>query len=259
MRTDRIHLTYDLAFQAPFHCGTGLRAGLLDRTIVRDHNGKLYVPGSTIKGNVREQCELLARLYEELDEERKMIASPHDEKIALLALGRPRTMITRIFGSHNTPGLLNFNDARQEESPERRERKQSLSPQEREEELQRDKLSDIQTEVYTQARLDRLTRTAVEGALYTSEFGGKGNLFKGSITGWLECLEVEEGGATYSLLLLLAGLHMVERLGANKSVGRGRCTCTVTGLRVNGQVYEQAQWQGWLDKLEMLSYYSVAE
>ena len=54
MRTDRIHITYELTFTTPFHCGTGLRVGLIDRTIVRDNDEYLYVPGSTIKGIVRE-------------------------------------------------------------------------------------------------------------------------------------------------------------------------------------------------------------
>jgi CRISPR/Cas system CMR subunit Cmr4 (Cas7 group RAMP superfamily) len=47
---DRIHITYTLTFTTPFHCGTGLRSGLIDRTVVRDKDGYLYVPGSTITG-----------------------------------------------------------------------------------------------------------------------------------------------------------------------------------------------------------------
>jgi len=35
-RVDRIQLFYNLTFQTPFHCGTGLRSGLIDRAIVRD-------------------------------------------------------------------------------------------------------------------------------------------------------------------------------------------------------------------------------
>ena len=49
-RVDRIQLFYNLTFQTPFHCGTGLRSGLIDRAIVRDREGYLYVPGSSIKG-----------------------------------------------------------------------------------------------------------------------------------------------------------------------------------------------------------------
>src|SRR5437588_7887342 len=82
-RVDRIQLLYDLTFQTPFHCGTGLRSGLVDRTIVRDAEGYLYVPGSTIKGALRMHCEGLSRFYEPADEEmRELIDSPHTMKKA---------------------------------------------------------------------------------------------------------------------------------------------------------------------------------
>src|SRR5260370_25967538 len=114
MPNDRLKIEYDLTFATPFHCGTGIREGLIDRTVVRDSEGYLYVPGSTFKGVLRERCEQLARLYEELDENmRDLIASPHDEAVALQGLGQTITMITRIFGSHNHPGHLFFDDARQ--------------------------------------------------------------------------------------------------------------------------------------------------
>ena len=63
MSADAIRIDYTLAFQTPFHCGTGIRSGLIDRTIVRDSAGFLYVPGSTLKGVLREYCEQLARSY----------------------------------------------------------------------------------------------------------------------------------------------------------------------------------------------------
>ena len=53
IRTDRIQIGYELEFSAPFHCGTGIRSGLIDRSATRDGGGYLYVPASTIKGVVR--------------------------------------------------------------------------------------------------------------------------------------------------------------------------------------------------------------
>src|SRR5205807_1540711 len=106
----------------------------------------------------------------------------------------------------------------------------------------------LQTAVYTQVRLDRPTRTAVRGALYTSEFGTTDMLFQGSIMGWLECTAISllvsgnkqepNDTPTYSLLLLLAGLQMIERLGGNKSTGKGKCSCEITKVAVNGNEYE---------------------
>jgi CRISPR/Cas system CMR subunit Cmr4 (Cas7 group RAMP superfamily) len=252
-RPDRIQIEYTLEFQTPFHCGTGIRAGLIDRTIVRDSAGYLYVPGSTFKGVLRERCEQLARLYEtRVDTMRELIASPHDEEIALLGLGNRTTMVTRIFGSHNSPGRLFFDDARQTD-----EAKKQFDSLDRHESDWKGKYKDLQTDVYTQVRLKRPTRTAVPGALYTSEFGVRSLTLQGSIRGWLKCTPTNlpvEHVPTYSLLLLLAGLHMVDRLGGNKSTGKGQCQCTITRVAIDNT---PLNWSAWLDHLDALSSYST--
>ncbi len=261
-KTDRIELNYELHFMAPFHCGTGLRVGLIDRTVVRDHDGYLYVPGSTIKGCLREQCEWLARLYEVLDPVmRERIASPHEKQNTLRAKGQPATMVTRIFGAPHHPGRLFFEDARQKDAD-----KQEYDDT-RDRKTGKGRYKSLQTSLYTQVRIDRPTRTAAPGALYTSEFGapsagasGARNFaFAGSITGWLTCTQIEtlEDGPTYSLLLLLAGLHMLDRLGGNKSTGKGKCRIEIKGLKIEDQECSEERWRSWLDHLEALSYYST--
>jgi CRISPR/Cas system CSM-associated protein Csm3 (group 7 of RAMP superfamily) len=254
-RTDSIAIDYTLTFETPFHFGTGLSAGLIDRTIVRDHDGFLYVPGSTFKGVLREQCEILERLYEAFDPDMlALIDSPHNDRIALSGLGRSVTMITRIFGSHHHPGHLFFDDAYLTDD----EKEQFTDPQPDRAKEKSDGYRQLQVDLYTQVRLDRPTRTAVPGALYTSEFGVRSMVFEGKISGWLECTPIEENqdGPTYSLLLLLAGLHMIERMGGNKSTGKGKCTCEIKKLRINGRDYLEKQWQPWLDSLSVLSFYS---
>ncbi len=255
-RIDLIELSYKLSFATPFHCGTGLRLGLIDRTVVRDREGYLYTPGSTIKGVLREHCERLARFYEEPDDEERdekeherattSIASPHDGRAALLSLGPRITMITRIFGSNGHPGRLFFEDARQSEEDR--------------EQYGRNDQQDAQLDLYTQVRLNRLTRTAEDGALYSGEFGVKDLMLQGSINGWLECMPIDgrDDAPTYSLLLLLAGLQMMKRIGANKSTGKGECQCTITRLAVNDYTYTTEQWQGWLESLDALTNYSSA-
>jgi hypothetical protein len=81
---------------------------------------------------------------------------------------------------------------------------------------------------------------------------------QGKITGWLRCIPIEEispQGPTYSLLLLLAGLCMLDRLGGNKSTGKGKCRCDVTSVEVGGQAYTKEQWQGWFEHLGVLAKY----
>jgi CRISPR/Cas system CMR subunit Cmr4 (Cas7 group RAMP superfamily) len=260
---DHIQVMYTLAFEAPFHFGTGIRKGLIDRSIIRDSEGYLYVPGSTLKGTVREQCEQLARFYSPSAEEQQRIASPHNALAALSDFGATRTMITRIFGSPRYPGLLRFDDAQQEDPS-------LFDGKTRDDRDRIGKFKDAQTGISTQVRLDRLTHTAVDEALYTSEFGIRGLVFVGSISGWLECIpvhfaETEHKKLTvpvtpsYSLLLLLAGLLMIERLGGSKSTGKGHCQCTITELQVNKLACPAEQWQAWIEHLEILTKYPSAQ
>lgn len=211
VKTDRIQIDYELTFHTLFHCGTGIRTGLIDRTVVRDGDGYLYVPGSTFKGVLREHCEQLSRFYlpaqgvEPAQSTEKGIASPHDAEAALLDLGS------------RTPTMV--------------------------------------------------TRTATSGALYTSEFGTRELTFKGSILGWLECTAIDVLGLrnerhpdetpTYSLLLLLAGLRMVKRLGGNKSTGKGYCECKLSSVKING--HDADNWTGWLEQLDELTNYPRPE
>jgi len=254
-RTDNIVIEYTLRFATLFHCGTGIREGLVDRTVVRNNQEHLYIPGSSFKGILREKCEQLARAYIQDEQEKQRIASPHIAEVALLNLGRKPTMITRIFGSQNVPGSLFFDDALQ-------------SGEDVQMEISRYK--ELQVGVYTQVRIDRPTHTAVPGALYTSEFGTKDTEFKGTIQGWLSCVPIDRPGdtleripgtgmaPTYSSLLLLAGLQLVERLGGNKSTGKGQCECRITGVAIREKNCPEAVWKSWLGQLDVLTQYQEA-
>lgn len=244
-----------MTFATLFHCGTGIRERLIDRTVVRNNRGNLYVPGSTFKGVLRERCEQLAGAYLQDVQEKQRIASPHNAEIALLNLGRKPTMITRIFGAHNVPGSLFFDDAILSEE-------HTL--------IEIDQYKELQVGVYTQVRIDRPTHTAVPGALYTSEFGTKDTVFNGTIQGWLSCMPIDGSGVsietihginlapTYSLLLLLGGLQLVERLGGNKSTGKGQCECKITRVAMRGENCPEPLWKSWLSQLNVLNGYQEA-
>lgn len=260
-RNDRIHIAYTLTFKTPFHCGTGLRVGLIDRTVVRDSGHYLYVPGSTLKGVLREQCERLAGFFMDDEETVAQLRSNlHDERAGLLSRGDPLSLVTRIFGSQSVPGQLFFDDAHQSEEQRRLYSDQSRTEEEQEQE--RRAYRNLQVEVATQASIDRLTRIAVPGALYTSEFGTRNLVFDGTISGWLRCFPISDipGQPTYSLLLLLVALNMLERIGSNKSSGRGLCECTITSVSYGSHRLTNAvDWQSWFDHLGSLSYYSLED
>ncbi len=163
-----VQIDYELHFTAPFHLGTGIASGLIDRTVIRDAGRDLYVPASTFKGVLREHCEQLCRFYLP----NAQIASPHDAYAALAQFGAAPTLISRIFGSPLYAGSLRFNDAKQEQESHNLYR-------------------EMQTSNSTQVRIDRVTRTAVDKALYISEFGTRYLVFEGTIKGLLNCTPIE--------------------------------------------------------------------
>lgn len=247
----RVQIEYELRFAAPFHFGTGIRAGLVDRTVIRDAGGYLYVPASTFKGVLREYCEHLYAFYVKSDAP----LSPHDAYAALADFSGTPNLISRIFGSSINPGTLFFRDAKQSDS--------SINAYEE------DIYKDAQINLLTQVRIDRQTRTAVSEALYTSEFGQPALTFAGSIKGQLDSAAVPDLVSTisgysekpytltptYALLLLLAGILLIEKLGGNKSTGKGQCTCAITNLKLDSRDCSEIVWREWIERLDVLSDY----
>ncbi len=249
-----VQIDYELSFAAPFHLGTGISTNLLDRTVVRDTDKYLYVPASTFKGVLREHCEHLLRFYTPAEPE--SVASPHDADAVLVELGGASTLISRIFGSQIHPGGLRFDNARQEDTAGRM-------------------YKNIQTSVLTQVRIDRVTRTAANEALYTSEFGAPFLTFRGTIKGQLDCVPIDDDDLailaadnkgevhilrpTYSLLLLLAGLFMIERIGGNKSTGKGQCRCTIEQVLLDRHTCTEEEWRPWIEHLHLVSNYAQTE
>jgi hypothetical protein len=79
--------------------------------------------------------------------------------------------------------------------------------------------------------------------------------------GYLEGLPLDGPGVedkTYPLILLLAGVHNIQRLGGNKSVGMGECICQITSFSVNEQE-RTGNLEEYLGCLEDLEYYQIAE
>lgn len=262
-KLDRIQVDYTLQFLTPFHCGTGTRVGLIDRTVARDRKDYLYVPGSTLKGVLREYCEQLSRFFALDGQEKEKVTSPHNTRAVVRGQNQALSMVTRIFGSQYYPGHLFFDDVLQSQD------EIALYHSDSKED---GRYKEIQVGINTQVRLDRLTRTAIKGALYTSEFGIRNLSFYGTIAGWLECTAIDpdfnecfankdgdDDSPTYSLLLLLAGLNMIECLGGNKSTGKGQCRCEITQVKINKREYPKENWESWLDHLEALEYFSLMQ
>jgi CRISPR/Cas system CSM-associated protein Csm3 (group 7 of RAMP superfamily) len=211
-------------FNSPFHCGTGLSEGLINRTVMRDRENYLYVPGSTIKGVLRETCEYLARIYG------LSIRDPHDEESATTALTDGPDITEVIFGSRCWESTLFFDNAVMPSDMQNFFDSSTGKPGNK-------TYLFMQTEKRTQTAISRQTRTARQGSLYSSEFGISELYFDGNIHGHLKGIanELSEFPGPYSLFLLIAGLYGVERIGANRSTGMGRCRFSISELRVDDQ------------------------
>ena len=251
MRTEHIQIDYCLHFTSAFRFGTGLRQGLIHRVVARDADNYLYMPGSTLKGVLRERCEQLADLFE------LEVIDPHAEDLA--EVHSNLAIVNRIFGSRFHASQLYFDDA-----PLIEQQMKWFEPQEGNKEYKDGKRPEYrswQTEKRTQVSISRLTRTAEAGRLYNSEYGVKGLKFQGSIYGLLSGFRLEEKEpGTYSLLLLLAGLYSLDfdRLGGNKSTGAGKMRLEISQVTIDGKALDTLDTEALLNKLEELELYAIA-
>lgn len=242
MHRDFIHIDYRIQFDTPFHLGTGLRRGLLDRSVCRDANDYLYIPGSTLKGVLREKCEQLARLFD------LHAVSPHNDYTAMVAYFSDDTdIVDRIFGSRYKQGELYFDNATLIAEDQKLFDSQQTSK----------RYIHLQTETRTQTSISRVLGTVREEALFQSEFGIKTLCFEGEIYGHLKGFHIDdEDRWSYSLLLLVAGICANDLIGANKSTGMGRYGCQILALKVNDVSIEVANL---LASLPALEYYQAVQ
>jgi CRISPR/Cas system CSM-associated protein Csm3 (group 7 of RAMP superfamily) len=217
MSRDFININYHIEFETPFHFGTGLRRNLLDRSVCRDADDYLYIPGSTLKGVFRERCEQIARLVG------LRAVSPHDEQEAIVGFRDDIDIVDRIFGSRYKQSELYFDNVTMVEAD------QKLFDSDRTSK----RYIHRQTEVRTQTSISRLLGTVREQALFQSEFGTRTLCFEGRIYGYLEGFRVDQNEWSYSVLLLVAGILANDRLGANKSTGMGKYSCQIQEEKVS--------------------------
>lgn len=198
----RIEIELRIELMTPWHAGSGTGGALIERLVLCDVRGRPFLPGSALKGIVREACERLSRTLG-LPEP----GDPHSKS------GRPRrSVVEELFGSPLVEGGLFFRDAAPDED--------------RDEWL---------TSASTRTRLQRGLGTVHEKHLFSSETAHPGGL-RSVLNGWHGNLwSPDPDYPPLAYALLWAGLLAVERVGGEKSVGRGWCTFSVTRLEWNGR------------------------
>lgn len=223
MLHDTLSLSYQLRFISGFHCGTGLRQGLIHRGVARDADGFLYVPGSTLKGILRDHATSIARLLK-LD-----IPLPHAQTAGLDHFATTCDVVAHIFGSVFRPGTLFFDDALMHQEDRKFFNSDSGTDKEHTERFRAQ-----QIDTRTQVSMSRVTGTARRGMLFSSEYGIRELRFCGTIQGRLSGVPtIDDATTSYSLVLLLAALCSLDRIGGGKSTGFGHVVCHITHLSLN--------------------------
>lgn len=216
-----LEIEVEISFKSKWHCGSGEGGVLVDRLLSRDSRGLPYVPGSTLKGVVRESCEKLSRALRFPEP-----CDPHlwdiQKNPGLFSpLREVRSPVDAVFGNKYEEGGIIFRDARLDE-----------------------KTGPRQFFSQTRARRYRRLGTTAEKQLFSSEYAVPLTL-KTTIGGHhrhLVCFEPPDAEdpeyPPYGYSLLVAGILGVERLGGDKSTGSGSVTLRIESFVYNGKSFD---------------------
>jgi len=226
----QFHILTKLA--SSWHIGTGMGQGLVDRTTQRDPTGNVFIPGSTIKGRLRNACEQLARLYWSQDNKLRTCTPPLPQK---MCRGTDACIVCRIFGSAYLGERVYVANGALVSTL------RGFYP------------AAGQAQARTRVKLNNRLGIAQHGHLYTTEYAESGLVFRSEIAGTIS-LTPFEGDRTkaYELILLAGGLRLVKDLGGNKSAGFGACEMSFDGdISVDGQAVDPAELFGVIDYLQL--------
>ena len=218
---------------APLHIGTGFRRGLVHRTVLRDGTGQAFLPASTLKGRVRSACESLLPALG-----LSHCHAPYPQ--SMVACRRAECLVCRIFGAPGRGSELYWHDAML---------KDWLDPKVHSREM----IVHGQFHTRTQVQLSRARGLAAEAHLYSSEASASHMIFESplGIAGYLELTPImEDPDLSYELLLLLAGLKLVQAVGGEVSRGLGQCKIEIPEqILINGETQDVNTL---LDNIELL-------
>lgn len=189
----------------------------IDKTTMRRRRvGRLarqepLIPGSTLKGKIRNECErILATLgYTVCHSPRAETMCPHDPHVV-----NSPCPVCHIFGGSGFQSRLFFSDAVAKAD---------------------DKIAPYLVRVQAGVALSRKRRTAEDERLYYIERGVEGIVYEGAIDGSLD-----DASANQQLALIIAAIERLIALGGNKSRGSGWITTKITNVAIDGKDVNEA-------------------
>jgi len=187
--------------------GYGL-SGVVDGVIMRDRRRLPFIPGTTIKGILRQSCEDLAiikkySVYENEVSEIKELLDANKDPASL----ENWSEISRIFGSPFCPPLFQIQSTYLcSDDPE------ELSAMER-----------MSTWVESHNAICPDTGTALKDHLFTNEIAARTDSLAGvqAYRFEFDILPKAKGIPEKLTSLLICGIRFADRMGANKSRGKG--------------------------------------
>ncbi|MCS7263327.1 MAG: RAMP superfamily CRISPR-associated protein [Armatimonadetes bacterium] len=241
-----MRIEYTLKVEAEYHIGSGLtQPGLADETIVRRHDGQLFIPAEYFRGLLRDCCTQIlywtgnykfccdAALYK-APVEGEMVQSSVTKTCGLnYRVNEAPCVLCRIFVTTFAKKSYRFSDA----------------------EFEKFDCGDEEFEpvpISTHNRIDPATGRVPQDLLFTFELG-KPAIFKGYIE------RVEPFPKTELLLeefgLIIAGLRLIERIGKRSARGWGWAYVDQISLALRGGLKDELpvqvkdspeDWRVWL-------------
>ncbi len=243
MKPQRLDLCYNIIWKGRWHVGSGYQSAAADRLLRRigGADGDPFVPGSQIKGVLRQQCERLA-LALDLEAVNPHAGTTEDEQSLVrhfTSLVKSDLIVDRLFGSRYQGECLFVTNALPASSDEEKN-----------------------TFSQTRTAIDRVTGTVMEQHLFTTELVEGGLKLQGEIRGRHPAgvLSQDSEGFPYEYSLLVASLLSLDTLGGDKSVGLGRCKVKLKdqSLYWNGEcisqddAFQNFQEEDWRTMIELL-------
>ncbi len=205
----RVEIKLRVIFKTPFCVGSGAMAdSLAHKPMLKDAHRLPILPGSTLKGRLRHECERIVRSLTDDDNAVCHGPAPHGmcplDPARLGHQDRKACPVCQVFGSPWLPSALRFSDLRW-----------TLAEELADEPLP---VTDLRYGV----SLRRARRVAEEDRLFTTETFAptRETTYVGQVVGHFPDDDSER---YWQVALVLAGLRAITSLGGGRSRGLGWC------------------------------------
>jgi CRISPR-associated protein Csx10 len=230
-------IRYCVDFKSDYHIGSGFGiSGVVDDILVKDSKGRLFIPGATLKGIIRDACE---NLVDALNIRTSMCDGTVADGKRMCGVNRKgdTCLLCLIFGTEVIPSHFRFQSARRRDAVSELMGDERMSP-----------FLPALSRVETHNRIEPSTGTSSENRLFAYELGRRTEPYEAGI------FQIQSFGNDAlekdAFALLVAGMRFVMRMGGKRRRGKGRCRLHIKG-EIQGSTKEY-DWTKLMDHLPEL-------